>query len=151
LRKEPKVNQKAYKVKIARQRVKKRMSQKSKGTNAERELIHALWAKECPAIRVAGSGSNHYPSPDIVAGKIGRILVIECKSAKSSAVYIPKEEIEELKEFAKKFGAEPWIAIRFKRKEWYFLTPEDMAEKEKSYSASLDTIKLKGILLSEII
>ena len=33
------------------------MSTKSKGTNAERELIHNLWANGYAAIRSAGSGS----------------------------------------------------------------------------------------------
>ena len=48
------------------------MSTKSKGTNAERELIHAFWGKGYAAIRSAGSGSMKYPSPDIIAAKKGK-------------------------------------------------------------------------------
>lgn len=44
------------------------MGLKQKGTIAERELIHLFWKNNIPAVRVAGSGSMRYPSPDILAG-----------------------------------------------------------------------------------
>ncbi len=48
---------------------------KSKGSAAERELIHKFWANSWGAIRVAGSGSSQFPSPDILVGsKIERLL-----------------------------------------------------------------------------
>ena len=53
---------------------------KKKGINAERELIHMFWAEKWAAIRVAGSGSSKYPSPDILAGNNLRKLAIECKA-----------------------------------------------------------------------
>ena len=43
------------------------MSLKSKGINAERELIHKFWGVGWGAVRVAGSGSMRYPSSDILA------------------------------------------------------------------------------------
>ena len=126
------------------------MSIKAKGSNAERELVHLLWAKEIPAIRVAGSGSSHYPSPDIVAGTSDRKLAIECKSVRGDSKYIPKEEIADLTKFANKFGSEPWIAVRFARTEWLFLAPEDLKETSASFAVTKELAKLKGLLLEEL-
>lgn len=127
------------------------MSLKSKGTNAERELIHLLWGKDIPAIRVAGSGSSKYPSPDIIAGTISRKFAIECKSVKGESKYIPKREIEELKEFAIKFGCEPWIGVRFAKHDWHFITLEDLKETKQSFVITTESIKIKGLLLEELI
>ena len=41
---------------------------KSKGSKAERDLIHMFWAKGFGAMRAAGSGSTQHPSPDVIAG-----------------------------------------------------------------------------------
>lgn len=126
------------------------MSVKKKGTNLERELIHLLWAHNIPAIRVAGSGSSHYPSPDIIAGVPGRTIAIECKSVKSTAKYIPKQEIVDLKSFATQFGSEAWVGVRFARKEWHFLSLEDLHETKTSFVITHETARLKGLLLEEL-
>ena len=90
------------------------MSTKSKGTNAERELIHKFWAEGYASIRSAGSGSMKYPSPDILTAKEGKILAIECKITKSKSKYFETNEIDDLNRFAEIFGAIPYIAIKFK-------------------------------------
>ena len=59
------------------------MSRKSKGINAERDLIHKFWNVEgWSAVRVAGSGSMKYPSADVLATNKLRRLAIECKTSK---------------------------------------------------------------------
>ena len=59
------------------------MSRKSKGINAERELIHLFWkTNSWTAVRIAGSGSSKYPCPDILAANISRKIAIEAKSTK---------------------------------------------------------------------
>jgi holliday junction resolvase Hjr len=126
------------------------MSFKSKGTDAERELVHLCWKKDIPAIRVAGSGSSRYPSPDIIAGRIDRKVAIECKSVKADSKYIPKEEVENLKIFATKFGCEPWIGVRFAKNDWLFLSLEDLTETKSSFMISKEKAKLKGLLLEEL-
>ena len=128
------------------------MSLKSKGTNAERELIH----KFCTtgtwyACRVAGSGSMKYPSPDIIAGNLLRKLAIECKRTSEESKYVPKEDIAQLKEFCRVFGAEPWLAVRFDSSPWYFLTLEDLKDTGASYAVTKDVVKTKGILFEEVI
>ena len=59
-------------------------NKKKKGTDAERDLIHIFWKNGWAAVRIAGSGSMKYPSPDILAGKNGTLYAIECKTTKSS-------------------------------------------------------------------
>lgn len=128
------------------------MSRKSKGINAERELIHLFWGtKDWSAVRVAGSGSIKYPCPDVLAGNNIRKLAIECKSSKDSNQYLTKEEVNELKEFAQRFGAEPWIGVRFDKQQWYFLNIEDIKETEKSYVISLNDARSKGLIFEEIV
>ena len=127
------------------------MSRKSKGINAERDLIHKFWANGWAALRVAGSGSSKYPSPDVLAGNNIRKLAIECKVTKDESRYLTKDEINDLKEFSRLFGAESWIAIKFNQKGWYFLTIDDLKETENNYCVNFEIAKNKGIILEELI
>jgi holliday junction resolvase Hjr len=128
------------------------MGQKQKGTNAERELVHKFWETgSWVAHRIAGSGSSKYPSPDIIASNILRKMAIECKATKSSSVYIPKDEVQALITFSKMFGAEPWVAVRFARKDWLFITTEDLHETESSYAVTEELARMKGLLFEEVV
>ena len=127
------------------------MSLKSKGMNAERDLIHLFWGGGWASVRVAGSGSMRYPSADILATNKIRILAIECKTCIKESKYIPQEDIEQLKTFSEMFSAEPWIAIKFKGHEWYFVSLEDLETTNKSYMINLGLVKSKGLLFEEII
>ena len=127
------------------------MSLKSKGINAERELIHLFWKNGWSAIRVAGSGSQHYPSPDILAGNVSRKIALECKSSKDPKKYLEKAEISQLQEFAKKFGAEAYIALRFDRQEWYFLSLDDLDQTKNNFVVDLALAKKKGMLFEELV
>ena len=127
------------------------MSLKSKGINAERDLIHKFWAVNWAASRIAGSGSIKYPAPDIIAGNTLRKVVVECKVTKNSCQYFSKKEIEELKYFGEAFGAEPWVAIKFDRDRWYFLTLEDLKDSGKSFSVNKELAKFKGLSFEEFI
>jgi Holliday junction resolvase len=127
------------------------MSTKSKGTNAERELIHKFWANGFAAVRSAGSGSMRYPSPDLVVAKEGKIIVIECKVTKELYKYFAKEELEDLKEFSFFFKAEPYVGVKFNKEGWFFLRPCDLIEKEKSFMVDLGLAKNKGVLFEKLI
>jgi len=124
---------------------------KRKGTNAERELINMFWGRGWAAIRSAGSGSMQYPSPDLLVGKNGRRLAIECKLTVDSKKYLPLSEISHLNYFAKTFGAESWIAIKFSKEPWYFFTPEDLEPTGKNLAADIDLAQTKGLLFEELI
>ena len=91
------------------------MSRKSKGINAERDLIHKFWANKWASVRIAGSGSMRYPSADILATNKLRKLAIECKTSKDASKYIEKEDIEQLREFAELFNSEAYVAVKFSK------------------------------------
>ena len=127
------------------------MGRKQKGMNAERDLVHKFWATgSWVAHRIAGSGSSKYPSPDIIASNIRRKLALECKSSKSTNVYVPHEEIDALTLFAKMFGAEAWVAVRFARQDWFFLSIEDLNKTKTNYVISIELARQKGLLFEEL-
>jgi len=127
------------------------MSVKSKGINAERDLIHKFWSENIPAVRIAGSGSSKYPSPDILVGTRKRKFAIEVKITKEDKKYLTKEEVKALKKFADLFGAEPWIAIKFKCAEWIFLPISEVEETEKCFLIEKEMSEKKGVLFEELI
>lgn len=97
---------------------------RAKGSEAERELVHRFWAVPgWSAHRVAGSGSSTYPSPDIIAGSAERKLGIECKASSKAVQYLSAEQLGQLCTFCERFGAEPWLALRFPRADWLFVRP----------------------------
>ena len=122
-----------------------------KGAISERELVHLFWDKGFAAVRVAGSGSSRYPSCDIIASNAIRKLAIESKVTKNKSKYFSKEEIEQLKLFSDKFGAEPWIGMKFKKLSWFFVALEDLELVGKSYVISIEQAKNKGLLFNQLI
>jgi len=127
------------------------MSLKSKGINAERELVHMFWAKDWACLRIAGSGSSRYPSPDLLVGNKLRRLAVECKTTKEKSKYFDKESISALRKFADVFGAEPWVAVKFKGHEWYFVSLEDLKDTGNGFSLNVDGAKSKGLLFEEML
>jgi Holliday junction resolvase len=119
-----------------------------------------FWNNNFCAIRAAGSGSTPLPAPDLIVSgmvlaplgtPIRKTLAIECKAIKSNRKYFPLKEIEELNLFAKKFGAEPYIAIRFDRKGWFFVRTEDMGFGKTNHYISFELAETKGKKFEEII
>lgn len=127
------------------------MSTKSRGTNAERDLIHKFWESGWAAMRAAGSGSQQYPCPDVIASNNVRKIAIECKLTTDERKYFARQEVKELLYFAEKFGAEPWLAVKFFREPWYFFTVEDATETPASFVVTLERAKSRGITFEELI
>ena len=126
------------------------MSLKSKGTNAERDLVRLFWSVGWAAIRSAGSGSMHYPSPDVLVGNKIRKLAIEAKATKDVKKYIPKEDLADLINFSSYFGAEPWVAIKFSGTPWVFVNPEDLKDSGNCYVFTKKDMATKGLSFEEI-
>ena len=124
---------------------------KKKGTNAERELVHKFNNHGWSAIRVAGSGSANYPSPDIIAGKNNIIFGIECKATISKNKYLTFQEVEELIFFCRNMGIIPMISIKFDKEEWYFIYAQDLKKTEKNFVLNLNEIKSSGITFKELL
>ncbi len=127
------------------------MNTKAKGTRGERELIHFLNQNGWSAIRAAGSGSQRYPAPDILAGNAMRRVAIECKVTAENKKYLLDEEVEQLRAFANKFGAEAWVGVHFPGEPWYFFMLEDIQQTGKSWAVSLELAKRKGLTIEELL
>lgn len=111
----------------------------SKGSDAERELFHRLWENGYAVMRSPASGSGRkQPQPDILVSDGEKMFGIEAKASSSATVYIPKGEIEKLKNFCEKFGCEPLIGVRFDHHGWVFHRPNDCETTEKSYKVRRD-------------
>lgn len=123
---------------------------KSKGSAAERALMHMFWANGWACIRAAGSGSTQFPCPDLLVGNSSRRLALEVKATKDKKKYFTKEEIYNLKYFADKFGAEAMVVIKFDRKDFFFLNIDDLAVTPASFVGSLELAETKGLLLSQL-
>ncbi len=123
----------------------------SKGANAERELMRLFFQQGFSVVRIAGSGTSPLPAPDIIAIRKGRIIAVECKARKASNLAITIEQIGELLGWAKKAGAEPWIAWKIPRKGWLFLKTGQLSNTGKFYTISMKDAFAKGKPLQEII
>jgi len=125
------------------------MSNKSKGSNAERELYEMFVKNNYRAVRVAGSGRMDNADCDLIAGKKGEKYCIEAKSSKKPVKYITKEQVESFMIFSEIFGLIPVIAVRFNRIGWYFLSPGDLEDSGKNLVINQKIIKEKGKKFSQ--
>lgn len=88
---------------------------RSKGANAERELVVKLWKLGFAVLRGPASGSKIKKGvyPDIVAIKNRHIFVFEVKRrSRLGHVYISKDQLEKIKEFARRAGGEALVAVK---------------------------------------
>ncbi len=127
------------------------INQKAKGTKGERELVRFFNEAGWSAIRVAGSGSSRYPSPDILAANAIRRLAIECKVTREQKKYFPPDEIEQLQTFSQRFGAESWMGVKFAGESWYFVLLEDLEQTKAGWAISAKDAKRRGLTAEELI
>jgi len=121
------------------------MSNKQKGSKAERELLNLFTEMGWRAARVAGSGKNDNTFCDLIAGKMNKKgYTIEAKSSKKDRIYITKKQIEEFVLFTSLMGLRPAVALRFNREGWLFLHPKHLEDSGKNWVMTLTRAKLKG-------
>ena len=124
---------------------------KAKGSKGERELVKFFNENGWSSVRIAGSGSSRYPSPDILAANAIRRVAIECKVTKDNKKYFQNKEIEQLRTFSRQFGAESWIGIKFPNVPWYFLLLEDLENTGTCWRVTLKLAKRRGLKTEELI
>lgn len=124
---------------------------KTKGTNAERELLHKFWEHGWAGTRTAGSGNTSLPAPDLLVSNQEKSFALECKAFKKNHKYFEPEEILQLQHFSRLFGAEPIIAIKFNYQPWYFLKLEHLTKTNKKWALSLDLAKKKGLKFEDFL
>ncbi len=115
---------------------------REKGTRVERELISILWENGFAAVRVAGSGSMSFPCPDVVASNGKITLAFEVKTRSKLPLYLTYQEVKELVMFSNLFGAEPYIALRMPRKEWYFIRIDALVRTSKGFRVDEEVVSL---------
>jgi Holliday junction resolvase len=120
------------------------MSNKAKGSNAERELYEMFVENNFRAVRVAGSGRMDNADCDLIAGKKSERYCIEAKSSKKPVKYITKEQVENFLIFAEIFDLKPVIAVRFNRLGWFFINPSDLKDSGKNWVVNMEIARTKG-------
>ena len=98
-----------------------------KGYVFEWRLTHELAKLGYMAVRTPRSGRIGLASPDIIAAKNGKLIVIECKS-RAKGFQIPMEQLQELKQWEDKAGAKAYVALKISRKGTFFLNLADVVE-----------------------
>lgn len=126
------------------------MARYNKGANAERELIKTLDVAGFAVLRVAGSGVNPIPCPDVVALKDGKIIAFECKAKKGDYLAIKREQMLEEVSWSKKAGAIFIIAWKVPRNGWLFINPKYFKDAGKNFMIKLDFAKSISINLSDL-
>ena len=122
------------------------MTSRSRGFNAERELVRKLWKMGLAAMRGPASGAKVKKSvyPDVVAIKDRYIFVFEVKARKHlDNIYIPKSQIDKLIEFARRAGGEPLIAVKIHDlKVWKVIPASSLIPvSEKRYKISREMLE----------
>ena len=99
----------------------------AKGDRRERELVNELDEAGFAVMRAPASGAaTDRDLPDVLAGDGESFYAIEAKSSAGDPIYLTGEEVEALIYFARNFGANPRIGVRFDREDWYFFHPGDL-------------------------
>lgn len=126
-------------------------TRKSRGSAAERELVHMFWDAGWAAFRAPASGSMDYELPDVIAGSGSRKIGVEVKLTKDGTKYFTRGEVDSLLAFCRKFGCECWLGVKFLRKGWYFVSPEDARLTASSYAVSYEDALRKGLTFEELV
>lgn len=118
-----------------------------KGYAAENQLVHILYKRGYAVMRAPRSGRVDLPTPDIVAIKGRKVLVIECKSRKSGFT-VEHEQLEQLNEWKKRTAGRAYIAWKRPRVGWFFLKLEDVIKNHGNVGKKF--VEKYGINLDEL-
>ncbi len=126
------------------------------GFQRERELVRLFWKKGFACMRAPASGAKVKRTvyPDVVALKNGFTLIFEVKTReKRGTIYIEKEKIEKLLEFARrvKSKAYAFIAVKFlDGSGWRFIPVELLEETRGGRFKVTEEAYNKGLTLKEL-
>ncbi len=124
---------------------------KARGSVAERELVHMFWDAGWAAFRAPASGALQHELPDVIAGNAARKIGVECKLTKDDAKYFSHREVDELLFFCRRFGCECWLGVKFLRRGWRFVSPEDARRTAASYVVTHEDAQRKGLTFEELV
>ncbi len=126
---------------------------KRKGSAAERELMSMLWGSNFACVRAAGSGSTSFACPDLIASNGSQIFAIECKACAEAKRSIHSNQVNQLIEFSKVFGATPLVAVKINNRGWFFLELADLKPSSRSENliVNQDVLDKRAKRFSEVI
>jgi Holliday junction resolvase len=103
-----------------------------RGYRYELELQAKLYALGYSTLRAPASGKGG--KPDVVAVRRGRVLAFEVKvRSRPCDIYINKIEVERLRTWAERAGAEAYIAVRLLNPPEWRLVPLDRLQETQGY------------------
>jgi Holliday junction resolvase len=124
------------------------MTRYRKGADAERELIHMLYDLGFSVVRAAGSGATALPAPDLIAMRAGRCIAFESKAWDAAYLNIPNDQMNELKGWCSRAGAELVVAWKIPRAGWLFLKAEDFVDTGKNHAITRKNAESRAINIS---
>jgi len=119
----------------------------SKGVREERELVRILDGLGFAVLRAPASGSRtKLDRPDLLAGRKGFIIALEVKSTSRETLYLREETVAQLLRFSKRFGAKPFLAVKFKhkRRRWLLVEVEGFRRTGRGFKLTLREALKKG-------
>lgn len=128
---------------------------RQRGFAHERDLVLKLWNKGFAVLRAPASGSKtrRTVAPDVVAIKKGIVYCFEVKTTRETrTIYIPKHQVDKLREFMKRAGGKGYIAVKVVGESGWRFIPVEMLEKTKggNYKVTQETMK-KGYRLKDLV
>jgi Holliday junction resolvase len=103
-----------------------------RGYRYELELSARLYSLGYATLRAPASGKGG--RPDVVAVRKGRVIAFEVKvRSRPCDIYINKVEVERLKTWAERAGAEAYIAVRILDPPEWRLVPLDRLQETEGY------------------
>lgn len=130
-------------------------SYRRKGFQHERDLARKLWDHGFAVIRAPASGSKakHIMYPDLVAIRDRHIFAFEIKTVyREKTIYIPKIQVEKLREFIRRAGGKGYIAVKIVGESgWRFISLDELEETcGGNYKVSRDLLK-KGLRIRDLV
>lgn len=127
-----------------------------KGAYYEYKVMEIFEDYGYAGIRTLGSGGGtKKPKPDIVVSNGTHTYGIEVKKRNSNVVYIKLNQVIELKEFCRLFGATPVIVVKLGKCPFYMIPVESLELCKKNYRIGLQDLKngvdLENFLFEEYI
>ncbi|MDD5499847.1 MAG: Holliday junction resolvase Hjc, partial [Candidatus Nanoarchaeia archaeon] len=118
----------------------------SKGASYERELMAILCKKGFAVARIAGSGKAKTEEPDLIAGNNRLIMAIECKYSSTKYKTVKKEQVNDLFNFSKCFGAKAILAFRFPHSPWKFMEIKEAVNENVSIKKTDKLIEMNELI-----
>lgn len=124
------------------------------GIQHERDLALKLWEMGFAVVRGPASGARakRLLYPDLVAIRSGWVYVFEVKTRiREKPIYIESEQVEKLREFAKRSGGKAYIAVKIVNVTAWKLVPIEALGKTRGGNYKLDDEALsKAISLKDL-